>query len=1350
MTTKRIVFRARLVPALLLAVICLIANAADKIEQASKTDVPVYQGKTLSKWIELLTVSDNRGWTFREVQSAGPAAKPLVPALIGILEGNDGMIWSDAAKALGSIGPEARAAVPALTGKLAHGDRWLRCYTAQALWRITKHRDAIPVVIKELENSDGNVRWFAVHILGEMRADAREALPRLLEILQDKSEAYSRARAEAIVVVGKIGAEAKTVVPLLIGLFREKPQSLHWGATRTLQQIGVSAVPALVETLKDQDSEVRIQALVTLAGMEPEPSEATPSLKAALKDKEGKVRLTAVHILWEKSKDPIAFDTLIELLRDRDSAARDSAALFLAEVQPKHKATVPALLKALTNPELSNRIRAAIALREVAKHPAAVPVILEGIKSRNESAFWAVDVHLSDKEGISALTKYLKDKNSDMRFAAADALRCVGEKAAPAVPALIVALKDQHEEVRLAAIEALGNIGPSAQPAIPMLAEQLKDTNASYRVAYALGNIGAAALPVLKTVLADKKSPARLDAIHVVDRIGPQAEAVIPTLVEMLGEDKEISQAAAKALGRIGVAALPALKPVLANRTSVAQDGAAAAISRMKPKDMSAVPALMDLLKDGDSSVRSCVIQPLKAIGDSVIPVLIEALKDPDPVMRASSALALGQFEGKATAALPILLSALKDRDFEVRKNALEAVINIGPTVEMAPVLVGLLDDPIRADCAGEALRRIGPESIPALLPILASRQHPWRVKALWLVERYGQAARQAMPALADAIVDPLPEIRLASVSALQKIGAEAVPILERTLKSKDKDTRSLAASALRAIKPEGVRALIKVLEDVDENLRITAIDSLRWDPQKDYVALFGKALSDKNLDVRCIAAEGLRKLKADAKAAVPALAEAIKTPEPKVQRSVVSALQEIGPDAKSAVPALLDLLKQWDGIRLRDDIIAALKQIDSETLTAEKDSINAARLSSLEHALKGGDPRVQYAAAGQLAEIEPAGVTLLMKALKDEDADTRRVALSAVRKMNPERSVPALMEATKDEDLIVRSRAVAWLPQAGAKANEVIAVLTETLKDTDWEVRLSAATSLIQMQPKTKMIMPDVVDVLIKGFKTENPSIRDRAIDLLGAIGPEASPAASLLAQRFKQLDTPLQYAPAALQQNTPLLPTLPGQVVTVTLPQSNDPSVEVIAWALRRIGTEAAMKALYSTNTAAVPALEKAVLESDERVGNKAAFQLARIEPDGADALFRALKKCDMIRRRVVLRNLCWVPPERTREAVSVLTEALKDRIPWIAPEIGLALGRLGPEAKAAVPALIQALDPSNPMRSRAAIYALRNIGPDAKAAFPALVEMLKTANLPNHSLIVEALRHIDPEAAAKVGAK
>jgi len=199
------------------------------------------------------------------------------------------------------------------------------------------------------------------------------------------------------------------------------------------------AIPDLIAALKDQDANLRADAITALA--EIEPKEAVPILiEAAIKDKHGGVRSAAIRML--KKMDPeAAVPALTEALDSDDSGIRRSAIDGLEEIGPKASAAVPALIRELKDETENNHYLAAQALEAVG--PAAVP----------------------------ALVAALKDDNSVIRERVAGALGRIGPKAAVAVPALIVALKDQNYRVCASAAVSLPDV--SGDPSFSVANRQL-------------------------------------------------------------------------------------------------------------------------------------------------------------------------------------------------------------------------------------------------------------------------------------------------------------------------------------------------------------------------------------------------------------------------------------------------------------------------------------------------------------------------------------------------------------------------------------------------------------------------------------------------------------------------------------------------------------------------------------------------------------------------------------------------------------------------------------------------------------------------------------------------------------
>jgi HEAT repeat protein len=368
-------------------------------------------------------------------------------------------------------------------------------------------------------------------------------------------------------------------------------------------------------------------------------------------------------------------------------------------------------------------------------------------------------------------------------------------------------------------------------------------------------------------------------------------------------------------------------------------------------------------------------------------------------------------------AALPALAAAVTHRDYNVIRSAADALGSIGPAaVKAVPALTmalamsrpgsfhAVLTDPSGGDYSraswqsvADALRKIGPDAVPALTTALGGSDGAVRRSAAEALGNLGLAAVKAVPALVEALNDPDIELRCDAAKALGNIGPDAaagVPALaaalavahceERAALDKDggnyavwRQLYQTAADALRKIGPDAVSTLTAALKDPDKIVRRGAANALRvvGPGAAKAVSALAAALDDPDIELRCDAAEALGNIGSDA---VPALVAILNDPNDRVRLYGASALENLGPDAVTAVPAL-----------------AA--------------------------ALNDRHPQVRWLAADALGKIGPAAadvVPALAATLKDPEEVVRRSASDALRKIEPAGyALPALSAALHDPD---------------------------------------------------------------------------------------------------------------------------------------------------------------------------------------------------------------------------------------------------------------------------------------------------------------------------------------------
>ena len=204
--------------------------------------------------------------------------------------------------------------------------------------------------VEALKKDDPNARMKAANELGFIQTDTAQAVPALVDALEDS---YEPVRRNAIYALGAIGKPA--VEPLIDALDSEKEAFnmepiLHiCDAAHGLAAIGAAAVPALITALEDERENIRASAAYALGEMGPVAGEAVDGLVALLADESEEVRRHATSALG-MIKVPVSktVPALVRVLEEReDTDLAFFAAQALTRIGPDAPEAVPALREAL-------------------------------------------------------------------------------------------------------------------------------------------------------------------------------------------------------------------------------------------------------------------------------------------------------------------------------------------------------------------------------------------------------------------------------------------------------------------------------------------------------------------------------------------------------------------------------------------------------------------------------------------------------------------------------------------------------------------------------------------------------------------------------------------------------------------------------------------------------------------------------------------------------------------------------------------------------------------------------------------------------------------------------------------
>jgi HEAT repeat protein len=270
---------------------------------------------------------------------------------------------------------------------------------------------------------------------------------------------------------------------------------------------------------------------------------------------------------------------------------------------------------------------------------------------------------------------------------------------------------------------------------IPDVSSCLADEDETTRelAVLVLEQAGASAVAPLTAATQDSQpAGVRIAAVAALGRIGPPAGTAAEPLCRYLeGDDDQLREHAALALGQIGIDALPPLIVQLGSADSRVQTAALNAIGYMGKDAGTAVEAVSGLCQAESLPLRlaACsVLVRISADPSQGLPVLLAAMEHEDGAIRKESVERIGELRDLAVEALPALRNCLGDREAAVRAATALTLARIpGGAAQTIALLTALLDDsdPDVIVNACMALATAGPEAAAALPRLQTLRNDP-------------------------------------------------------------------------------------------------------------------------------------------------------------------------------------------------------------------------------------------------------------------------------------------------------------------------------------------------------------------------------------------------------------------------------------------------------------------------------------------------------------------------------------------------------------------------------------------------------------------------------------------------
>ncbi len=544
--------------------------------------------------------------------------------------------------------------------------------------------------LKQLKARNPRTRFSAVRALA--RSEAIQLVDPIVELLSDTDATVRSAAAETVA-----RAELAAAVQHLCARFSKEPEPQNRVTlVKTLLAFpGPSIIPTLVEALGDPSGDVGWNAARALQTLQWQPANSTEH--------------AAWHLAVSQWEDALscgaaAVEPLAKLTRSVAFQRCIRAIECLSRIRDAR--AVKPLLECLVSQDFTIRAAAAGALGEIGDARAFDPLV-HALRDAHHQVVLAACGSLGkmgDQRAVAPLIKVLQNSYPDVRTAAVSSLGKLRDS--QAVPALLPLLQDRDPDVRETTVTALGFIGNEL--AIEPLVLMLIDPQSSIRQAsaYSLRRIepywerseaAARAIPTLQTALKSHEYWVRHSAADTLKKLGVSQEsettfitdsdgalrkrhAAQSILVAMLGDnDREFRQAAAEALGRIGLSeALPPLTQRLSDSDPGVQTAAARSLEALRWQPANAqekarqlvalerwseivgigAPALDALTEalhwQDDSTGRRRVLESIVQIGGPKAVAALRALStNPWPALREEAQHALSILEPQPASATP-------------------------------------------------------------------------------------------------------------------------------------------------------------------------------------------------------------------------------------------------------------------------------------------------------------------------------------------------------------------------------------------------------------------------------------------------------------------------------------------------------------------------------------------------------------------------------------------------------------------------------------------------------------------------------------------------------------------------
>ncbi len=711
---------------------------------------------------------------------------------------------------------------------------------------------------------------------------------------------------------------------------------------------------------------------------------------------------------------------------------------------------------------------------------------------------------------------------------------------------------------------------------------------------------------------------------------------------------------------------------------------------------------------------------------DASLDDLIKQLEDTTAQRRRDAIYELVKRADYSEKIIASLGKATTDNDTQVRVQSLTGLARAGKKSEsVMPELLKCLgnrDAQVRFRAAG-ALGAIGTASIEPIMATWATASNDARIAAAQAFATIGHDASAAIPVLTAGLngTDGLPRY---AAEALVAIAPQDETNLLMIAEHPDAAARKAGINGLAVLASPSESALKRLqsaVSDADPKIRETAIVVVAKSklPKTEKSTLIETALRDSVASVRAAAIIAMMKAELPAEEFSLKIAARLQSVDAESATALIRAISMLGPSARGTLPTLVKVTSKPGidqqilsrtmanfGAGVVPDLFAAIEQ------HPESEQLFSMSLGLI------GEPAVESLTKGMASNIELVRV-----------AATR--ALGGVRPVNT-LVLQKLLTAIEDQSPKVRAIAIASLVAVAKDADFAKDAVLNASKDVDPKVRAAAMQSLV----KFKFADSQANETLELGLIDTSPDVRSSSLAVMYEMPKLLGPRSLQVAAMVKDPDASVR-AKAAKTLGKLDKTQVSGAVIEACSTALRDNNYEV------RIAATESVKSLGISDPAVLDALGgnliydltllRLTVETVSGYGDKASPMIPAV------AHLASNERADV---RAAAINALSVMEKDPRQLMGRLMSALDDQEWEVRRIAGVALGKLGTDAKSAVPKLFQMLS-SDEDRDFAS-SSLKEINTAPVEAIPLLIEKLESEERRTAFYAVSLLGKIGPPAA------